>query len=71
LRRGAGWAWLRGKAAGLAHWRELRGGLSPAPALAALLCASEAELRALAAGVEGDRYWRCYFALARSGRSAG
>lgn len=66
LRHGRGWAWLRGKTAGLRRWSEFRSGSQrpPADVLGAMLARNEREMPR-----GNDWYWRLYFLLTRVGQS--
>ena len=60
-RHGAGWAFIRGKLAGLRQFRKMR---SPGPcAVTAILEQSEREILDLQRAGGFDAYWRMYFAL--------
>jgi len=63
VRRGAGWACLRGKAQGLRQFRAVRAAASECPAVVRILEESEAELLSLQQRTEFDPYWKLYFAL--------
>lgn len=67
VRRGRAGAWLRGAWCGMAdfvqHRRDGRG--TAARRLAAALCESEVEIRALQRSGTPDRFWKWYFRLAR------
>ena len=66
LRRGCGWAFLRGKLAGLKDKRQLRPSETQnATALAALLEASEEQIFDIGKQTGFDLYWRAYFWLLR------
>jgi GT2 family glycosyltransferase len=66
LRHGCGWAFLRGKWAGLKDRRLLKS-QEPAPEaikkLSAILAASEREILELGRQTDLDNYWRAYFWL--------
>ncbi|HWB95795.1 MAG TPA: glycosyltransferase family 2 protein [Bryobacteraceae bacterium] len=69
FRHGCGWAFLRGKIAGLRLFRRVRKQslLPDAPKLAAFLEEGERELRNIQQQTGFNSYWRVYFWLTRGG----
>jgi GT2 family glycosyltransferase len=68
LRHGRGWAWLRGKSAGVRAARRIRqssDGSEKRKRLADILRASEESILELAKETGFDSYWRAYFWLSR------
>lgn len=61
LRHGAGWAWLKGKAAGVRGWSAMRG--EARAELDELLRGCEREIGELQRETLNERYWRTYLAL--------
>jgi GT2 family glycosyltransferase len=67
LRHGAGWAWLRGKCAGV--WQATRNVQKSSTRLRDILEQSESEILLIQSKTGFDFYWRAYFLLTRGGTS--